>query len=153
MATESLRTPSPNAARHDSFTLTRHLDAAPAAVFAAFAHTRLIAPSAALGRFHRVTRVWRAASATATAGDDQHPDAAGNARAAGFPRVLPYLAASSPRRATPHHIEDGQVAVRSESGRHRATGTTPGSRSSSPSKKRAVAAWPRSTACSADRSL
>src|SRR3954469_10894628 len=41
MATESLRTPSPNAARHDSFTLTRHLDAAPAAVFAAFADTRL----------------------------------------------------------------------------------------------------------------
>jgi uncharacterized protein YndB with AHSA1/START domain len=41
MATESLRTPSPNAARHDSFALTRHFDAAPAAVFAVFADTRL----------------------------------------------------------------------------------------------------------------
>jgi uncharacterized protein YndB with AHSA1/START domain len=41
MATESLRTPSPNAARHDSFTLTRHFDAAPAAVFAVFADPRL----------------------------------------------------------------------------------------------------------------
>lgn len=41
MATESLRPPSPNATRHDSFTLTRHFDAAPAAVFALFADDRL----------------------------------------------------------------------------------------------------------------
>jgi uncharacterized protein YndB with AHSA1/START domain len=33
--------PAPNATRHDSFTLTRHLDAAPAAVFAVFADTEL----------------------------------------------------------------------------------------------------------------
>jgi uncharacterized protein YndB with AHSA1/START domain len=33
--------PAPNATRHDSFTLARHLDAPPAAVFAAFADTEL----------------------------------------------------------------------------------------------------------------
>ena len=33
--------PAPNATRHDSFTLARHLDAPPAAVFAVFADTEL----------------------------------------------------------------------------------------------------------------
>ena len=56
-------------------------------------------------------------------------------------------------RATPHHIEDGLAASASESARHPATGTTPGSRRSKPSKNLAVSVLSRTTICSTDRSL
>jgi hypothetical protein len=56
-------------------------------------------------------------------------------------------------RATPHHIGNGPVLRVSGSGRHCGSCTTPGSKSSSPSKKRVTPAWLRGVAATAARSL